>query len=167
MRHLASNPAAINLIPCSCICLRSCLPAASTNVTLLRSTRIDCGDSVDAVARQHLSSSPTQAPPSLPSTKKRVVPESMRLVILSTVGFSPAYRWQLACQTDATTSVGKLPLISRESARRGCQYLAIWRLTVTGKKPRGRLPQDTWSSILLSKLEKSKLAKLRERSVLI
>src|SRR5258707_77267 len=90
MRHLASNPEAANLIPCSCMCIRSCLPAASTNVTLLRSTKIDAGDSSDAVARQHLSSSPTQSPESLPSTTSRVVPKLIRVVILSIADSFPS-----------------------------------------------------------------------------
>src|SRR3989442_16040756 len=90
MRHLASKPEATNLIPCPCICAKSCLPDASTKVTLLRSTRIASGDSLDVLASQHLSSSLTQAPASLPSTTRRVAPESIRVVILSTAySFTP------------------------------------------------------------------------------
>ncbi len=86
MRDFASNPEATSLIPCSRMCLKSCLPDASMKVTLLRSTRIHSGDSVDAVACQHFSSSPMQAPASFPSMMRRAVPELMRVVILSTVG---------------------------------------------------------------------------------
>ncbi len=89
MRDFASNPEATSLIPCSCMCVKSSLPHASTKVTLLRSTKIDSGDSVGAVARQHLSSSLTQAPASLPSTTRRVAPESMQVVILSTADSFP------------------------------------------------------------------------------
>jgi hypothetical protein len=89
MMDLPSNPAAVNLTPCSCMHVRSCLPTSSTKVTLLKSTSIDSAASLEAIACQHLSNSPTQAPASFPSTTKRVVPESMRVVTLSTAKSFP------------------------------------------------------------------------------
>src|SRR5256885_6855041 len=68
---------------------KSFLPAASTNVTLLKSTRIDPDDFVEAVSLQHFSSSPTQAAASFPSTTTRVSPRLMPGVIPCTTDFVP------------------------------------------------------------------------------